>query len=194
MSAEQRLRRGLHEAARRIDIEPSGPADVAQRARRRRVRHLAVASLAAIVVLGGVVLAATTMAGSGAPGVEVVGHPDGTRAVAVFLCDGRECDPISDEERDRLGAALKREPSVLEVTYESKTDAYNRFLERFADQPDFTAGVSAEDLPPSFRVMLDLSGDVEDFTDRYGAHAGVEDVIVMPDQHTPTPAGSGVPR
>jgi cell division transport system permease protein len=105
------------------------------------------------------------------------GEWTGKIEVSIFLCDGRKCPEISDEQRDALEEALEAEPIVEQVFYESKEDAYERFTEQFADQPDLVETVTVEALPASFRVKLK---DPEQFTviaDKYAAYPGVEEII-----------------
>jgi cell division transport system permease protein len=97
--------------------------------------------------------------------------------VSIFLCDGRECPAITPEQQESLRSSLENNPLVSQVFFESKEDAYERFLARFEGQEDFTRGVTADQLPASFRVKLE---DPEQFTAikaQYEAEPGVEDII-----------------
>lgn len=105
------------------------------------------------------------------------GYWYGKIEVSVFLCDGRNCDAITAEQRDSLERTLRGDPLVDEIYYESKEAAYERFKDMFRDQPDFVQSVSPEALPASFRVKLT---DPEQFTaiyDKYAARPGVEEVV-----------------
>jgi cell division transport system permease protein len=69
--------------------------------------------------------------------------------VAVFLSSD-----ISPDERDQLQRDLLAMPEVSRVTYESKSQAYDRFRRLFANQPDIVNNTSPDALPESFRVKL----------------------------------------
>jgi cell division transport system permease protein len=97
--------------------------------------------------------------------------------VSIFLCDGRSCADITQEQRDELEASLAREPVVEEVFYESKQDAYERFREQFKDEPELVETVTPDALPASFRVKLEQPEQFGVIRDKYQAWPGVEDII-----------------
>jgi len=97
--------------------------------------------------------------------------------VSIFLCDGRQCEAISPEQREDIRAKLTEDPLVAEVFYESKTEAYERFKEQFSDQPELVASVGPEDLPESFRVKLHDPEQFAAIYDRFSAYPGVEEVV-----------------
>lgn len=97
--------------------------------------------------------------------------------VSIFLCDGRSCPAITPEQQETLQSDLENQPIVAEVHYESKQDAYDRFIELFRDQEALTESIDADTLPASFRVRL---ADPELFAviaDEFEAYPGVEDVV-----------------
>ncbi len=97
--------------------------------------------------------------------------------VSIFLCDGRNCEAITPEQRAALQQDLESDPLVKEVYFESKQQAYTQFRHMFRDQPDFVRSVSPEALPASFRVKLK---DPKQFTaifDKYAARPGIEEVV-----------------
>lgn len=98
--------------------------------------------------------------------------------VAIFLCDGaRDCAAITPEQQDELRAQLEDDPVVESVAYESKDEAFERFNEVFANQPELIETISPEALPASFRVKL---ADPEQFTavrERFEAFPGVEEIV-----------------
>jgi cell division transport system permease protein len=49
---------------------------------------------------------------------------------------------------------LETMPQTKTVSYESKDEAYQKFLQLFKDQPDLTRNVSPDALPASFQVQL----------------------------------------
>ena len=66
----------------------------------------------------------------------------------------------SEPETLELIELVESDPNVAEVTFIDREQALDEFLELFADQPEMTAQVSAEQLPPSLRIRLydDLDG------------------------------------
>jgi cell division transport system permease protein len=97
--------------------------------------------------------------------------------VSIFLCDGRQCAAITDEQREELQQSLESEPIVAEVFFESKQEAYERFTEQFRNEPELVETVTPDALPASLRVKL---ADPEQFgviRDKYAAWPGVEDIV-----------------
>src|SRR2546429_1207731 len=76
--------------------------------------------------------------------------------VAVYLKD-----TISDADRQRLYSLLADLPEVQTVRYESKEEAYRRFVQIFHNQPGPWQKVSASALPAPFRVKLNDPAKVE---------------------------------
>ncbi len=105
------------------------------------------------------------------------GYWYGRIEVSIFLCDGRNCDPITDDQRETLDTDLRADPLVSEVYFESKEEAYDRFREMFSDQPDFVESVTAEALPASFRVKLDDPTQFSAIYERYAARPGIETIV-----------------
>lgn len=177
MPVEQRLRDTLTDAAERIDVDGGHVDAVIRSARRRSSRTRVTTSVAGLVVMVAAVLGISQLAGIGTADLDVLGAPEGAQPVAVFLCDGGTCPEITEDARDRLRGELEGNPDVLQVTFESKQDAYRRFREEFADQPDLLESVSPDALPPSLRVLLSADADAEAFADRYRSRQGVEEVV-----------------
>jgi cell division transport system permease protein len=69
--------------------------------------------------------------------------------VSIFLADG-----VTDAQRSAIEQQLKSSPEVKSFVYESKDEAYKRFKEQFAQQPDLVNNVGPDALPESFRVEL----------------------------------------
>ncbi|HEX6206799.1 MAG TPA: permease-like cell division protein FtsX [Actinomycetota bacterium] len=69
--------------------------------------------------------------------------------VSVFLRD-----EASQGEIETLSRKITGMPEVQQVFYESKEQAYDRFVDLFKDSPALVENVSAESLPASFRVKL----------------------------------------
>jgi cell division transport system permease protein len=98
--------------------------------------------------------------------------------VIVSLCDDRECPTITEAERADLEAELAADPAVARFLFESKQDAYERFAELFADQPDLVDSVAPDVLPASFQVWLEPDARPEEVVARYDAFPGVEEAFV----------------
>jgi cell division transport system permease protein len=69
--------------------------------------------------------------------------------VSIFLADN-----VTDEQRAAIEAKLKQSPEVKSYLYESKEEAYARFKQQFAQQPELVQNTPADALPESFRVEL----------------------------------------
>lgn len=105
------------------------------------------------------------------------GYWTGRIEVSIFLCDGRTCPAITPEQQAALEQALRAEPVVAEVYYESKEEAYQRFREQFRNQPDLVETVTPDVLPASFRVKLHDPEQFEVIRDRFQAMPGVEEIV-----------------
>ncbi len=97
--------------------------------------------------------------------------------VSIFLCDGRICASITDEQREQLEEDLTSDPVVESVIYESKQEAYERFREQFADTPELVDSVSPDILPAAFRVKLKDPELYAVVRDRFEARVGVEEIV-----------------
>jgi cell division transport system permease protein len=92
--------------------------------------------------------------------------------VTVFL------DPTVPEEQKRtIDSALRRLPSVEEVRFESRQEAYARFKELFKDAPDLVSSVKPDSLPESFRVTLKTASGVCEVVRRISGLPGVDQVV-----------------
>ncbi|MEX0984618.1 MAG: permease-like cell division protein FtsX [Actinomycetota bacterium] len=69
--------------------------------------------------------------------------------VTIFLDD-----PVKPETRETLLGLLQPLEAVESVEYESKEEAYARFLELFANQPSVIENTDPAAIPASFRVKL----------------------------------------
>ena len=69
--------------------------------------------------------------------------------VSIYLADD-----VTDQQRDAIAAQLESSPEVKDYLYESKADAYQRFLRAFQEQPALIANTPEDALPESFRVEL----------------------------------------
>jgi cell division transport system permease protein len=69
--------------------------------------------------------------------------------VSIFLADN-----VTEAQRQAIESQLKASPEVKHFIYESKTEAYARFKQQFAQQPELVQNTPADALPESFRVEL----------------------------------------
>lgn len=91
--------------------------------------------------------------------------------VAVFLNDD-----ISSDERDQLRLEIESLPEVRTVTFESKDQAYQRFLELFDSSPEFTENTDPGAIPASFRVKLKDPLQYRVIAERFENRPGIDRV------------------
>jgi cell division transport system permease protein len=106
--------------------------------------------------------------------------------VSVFLCGSLSESPscsggvISSAQRLEIQNELQNMPVVANVYYESQSQAYSRFQERFKDSA-IAQNVTADQLPESFRVKLK---DPQQFPVIVSAFSGRPGVDLVQDQRT----------
>jgi len=106
--------------------------------------------------------------------------------VSVFLCGSLSESPscsagiISSAQRLQIQNELQNMPVVDTVYYESQSQAYARFQERFKDSA-IAQNVTADQLPESFRVKLK---DPQQFPVIVSAFSGRPGVDLVQDQRT----------
>jgi len=106
--------------------------------------------------------------------------------VSVFLCGSLSESPscsagiISSAQRLQIQNELQNMPVVDTVFYESHSQAYTRFQERFKDSA-IAQNVTADQLPESFRVKLK---DPQQFPVIVSAFSGRPGVDLVQDQRT----------
>ena len=106
--------------------------------------------------------------------------------VSVFLCGSLSESPscaggvVTSEQRLQIQQDLQSMPAVDSVFYESQSEAFNRFQERFKDSA-IAANVTADQLPESFRVKLK---DPTEFAVIVSAFSGRPGVDVVQDQRS----------
>ena len=153
------------------------------RRRRRSVTGLAVGLVA--LAGAGLVLAPdapgpagppVTIAAAMLPATAPSCRPDpvetGATDALVFLTDG-----AADGRRAAIGTALRDDPRVGAVIFESREQAYQRFRDRWADNPDLLAAVGAAQFPEAYRVRLTAPAEFAALRSEYAATAGVSQVI-----------------
>lgn len=92
--------------------------------------------------------------------------------VSIFLKSD-----VSEEQRTTLDAALRSDPLVAEVIYESKEAAYEKFKAMYQDVPDFVNAVKPDVLPESFRVRLNDPEQYRQIVDKYQASEGIDEIV-----------------
>ena len=106
--------------------------------------------------------------------------------VSVYLCGSLSQSPscaggvISPEQRMSIKSDLDALPVVQSVFYESQSEAYARFQERFKDSA-IAQNVTADQLPESFRVKLK---DPTQYAVVVSAFSGRPGVDVVQDQRS----------
>jgi len=106
--------------------------------------------------------------------------------VSVFLCGSLSESPscsggvVTPDQRTSIKADLEALPVVQSVFYESQTEAFARFKERFKSSA-IAQNVTADQLPESFRVKLK---DPTQFDVVVSAFSGRPGVDIVQDQRT----------
>jgi hypothetical protein len=98
--------------------------------------------------------------------------PDDATDVSIFLRQD-----ITGQQREALQEALRADPLVRNVLFETREQAYRKFQELWRDSPDFVASVNASQLPESFRMELIRPAQYPRFAASYTDRPGVEDVV-----------------
>jgi cell division transport system permease protein len=92
--------------------------------------------------------------------------------IAVYLNDD-----ITQTDLDALRNQLSHMPEVAALRYESKDEAWHRFLKLFANQPDLINNTHKDALPASFRVKLvNPDTQIDSIRAQVGNAPGVESV------------------
>ena len=106
--------------------------------------------------------------------------------VSVYLCGTLSESPscaggvVNEEQRFGIKGDLEALPVVQSIFYESQSEAYTRFQERFKDSA-IAQNVTADQLPESFRVKLK---DPTQYAVIVSAFSGRPGVDVVQDQRT----------
>lgn len=101
--------------------------------------------------------------------------------VSVFLCgtlsESSSCSggAISSDQRQQIQADLQALPVVQTVYYESQSDAYKHFQERFKGSA-IAQNVTADQLPESFRVKLKNPTEFAVVQSAFSGRPGVDTV------------------
>jgi cell division transport system permease protein len=99
----------------------------------------------------------------------VIENLTGNVEVAVYLTD-----PVNPDTVGRLTDELQKLPAVDNVTYETKEEAYQKFLDLYANQPLYTENVKPEVIPASLRVKLGDTAQFGQVTAAMGCREGTD--------------------
>jgi cell division transport system permease protein len=92
--------------------------------------------------------------------------------VSIFLVP-----EVTDEQRTGLETALKSDPLVKSVIYETREEAYKRFTEMYRDAPDLVKAVKPDQMPQSFRVKLVDPEQYQQIFEKYKSTEGIDEII-----------------
>ncbi len=92
--------------------------------------------------------------------------------VSVFLKDS-----ITEPQRLHLQETLVAIPEVDTVEYESREEAYERFKEIFANQPNLVQNVPPDAMPMSYRVKLADPEKFDVIAARLAGQPGIDKVV-----------------
>jgi cell division transport system permease protein len=156
---------------------------MAHGARLRRRRRMAGGGAAACVLAVVATIVALNMAAAGDDHLPVVaaGAPVQSTCsaparpaneVSIFLRND-----ITGPQRSDLNDALRANPLVLSVQFESHEQAYEKFKVLWRDSPDFVKSVQAADLPENFRVTLKVASSYPAFLPGIEHMAGIQDIV-----------------
>lgn len=168
---------------------PGDPAQAAMaqgaRIRRRRTATVACSAAALVAVLSAIV--GVNAAGPQAPTPQVVAAlppmaqlpagcamPAEDRAtdISIFLSAD-----ITGPQRTGLGDALQADGRLAWRTFESRQEAYRKFVELWRESPDFVKSVGPEQLPESFRGRLGDPDDYPEVAATFAGFPGVEQIV-----------------
>lgn len=185
MTTETTVRQTLQQAATTIPTGDTQLEHLVRRGRHRRNRNrgTVVAAVAALAVAVGLNGSALDLPGATPFATQTPAeHAD----VAIFLCSdppidtgaAQRCEsPATDEQIRQIRAALALDEAVAEVRFETQQQAYERFSEMFADQPELVESVTPDTLPASLRITLVDGAPIDEIVNHYSNFDGAEAVI-----------------
>ncbi|MEU4695250.1 permease-like cell division protein FtsX [Actinoplanes sp. NPDC023714] len=157
------------------------------RIRQRRRMGVAGSAAAVVAVAMAVGFANTTVrdGGGGAKPTDLVAaamRPPAPECSPDPVADGATDAVIylsepTDRELAEVGRELEGDSRVGALVFESRGDAYERFVALWADSPDFVAAVRPESLPVSYRLRLNDRDAFAGFSREYAEKPGVAQVV-----------------
>lgn len=85
-------------------------------------------------------------------------------------------DDVWQSDVDAIAAQLAQEAEVASHEYISSEQAYDEFVELYADQPEFYEGLPSDALPASFRLRTVEGADLDELVARFEGLEGVKEV------------------
>src|SRR5207248_6941366 len=85
------------------------------------------------------------------------------------------------EEIDAVDRELRAMPEVKKVSFVPKQEAYDEFRKMFSNSPDMLESLSADKMPPSYRVVPTQAEEVDLIGNRFKNRGGVLDVVFARD-------------
>lgn len=93
--------------------------------------------------------------------------------VSIFLRND-----ITEDQQKALADQLKSDPLVKQpVTFETKSQAYEKFKQQFKDAPDLIKATKPDALPASFRVQLVDPQKYQQIYDNYNGKDGIDEIV-----------------
>ncbi|WP_064446827.1 permease-like cell division protein FtsX [Micromonospora sp. NBRC 110037] len=190
---------------RALEVEPVPPTGELAReamaggAALRRRRRLVTGGTAACLVTIAAVLVALNLTPTSREPVPPVVAAGALMPSADATCERQWGDEpvdvrvflrhdITDQQRLDLHDALRSDPLVRSVTFQSRDEAYARFKEMYRNSPDLVHAVKPEQMPESFQVALARAKDYSEVVANFHDRDGVDQVLGGP---CPTPSESG---
>lgn len=96
--------------------------------------------------------------------------------LSIFMQPG-----VAPSQSEAIESELSKMPEVKKITYVDQEAAYREFSQMFANSPDMVESVTAQDLPPSYRVVPKKAEFVEIVGERFKKREGVRDVVYAKD-------------
>lgn len=157
--------------------------------RKRRLRHVAVATAAVLAV----VMAGMALVGTGDTTVDtgMAAQEPGRDGSAGEACEDRALQFADDDvdvlvflhpessgdQHDEVARTLREHPDIEVVRFLDQEATYDEFRELFIDTPEIVESVTAEILPPRFELSVPGPSPVDTVTDALGSHPAVREVI-----------------
>ncbi|WP_371780621.1 permease-like cell division protein FtsX [Streptosporangium subroseum] len=91
-------------------------------------------------------------------------------------CHGRAG---TEEEKRAIEVRLRAMPEVVDVTFESRTEAWEKFRKENADNAILLSAVAFEDMPESFSGRLHRRADFEPFESVLRKTAGISNIFTF---------------
>jgi hypothetical protein len=96
-------------------------------------------------------------------------QPVANDATDVVIFPGDADGHVTDQMVSQLRSALKSDPRVAALSFETHEQIYQRFKKQWPNNPDFVASVSPNDLPEFFRLRLVDASQYTAFRTQYAA-------------------------